>query len=72
MKKLVCIKEYEEEAKLKLSRTYWDYFSQGSCNGNTAEDNVEAYKRSVQREGKVFCSVQHKSKNHKMNYLCTA
>ena len=48
MRKLFCLEEYEEEAKLKIDKINWDYFSQGSCHGNTAKDNVEAYKRSVE------------------------
>ena len=49
MEKLVCLEDYKETAKSKLSELIWHYITNGACLGRTAIDNVEAYKRLVRQ-----------------------
>ena len=44
MRKFICVEDYEEEAKSKLGEK-WDYYASGSCLGETARENVEAYRK---------------------------
>ena len=54
MEKIVCLEDYKETAKSKLSELIWHYITNGACLGRTAIDNVEAYKRLVSRVGNVY------------------
>ena len=53
MEKLVCLEDYKETTKSKLSELIWYYITNGAGLGRTAIDNVEAYKRLVSRVGNI-------------------
>uniref|UniRef100_A0A0N4ZVZ4 FMN hydroxy acid dehydrogenase domain-containing protein n=1 Tax=Parastrongyloides trichosuri TaxID=131310 RepID=A0A0N4ZVZ4_PARTI len=48
-KKLICLKDIEEEALRKLPKTYGDYFKGGSDDEITLRRNIEAYKKLLIR-----------------------
>ena len=53
MEKLICLEDYKETTKSKLSELIWYYITNGAGLGRTAIDNVEAYKRLVSRVGNI-------------------
>ena len=44
-KSLICLEEYEEEARSILDRNAWGYYSSGATTEYTLRDNVQAYNR---------------------------
>ena len=42
---LVCVKDYEQEARLRLDSDTWKYYSSGADEQQTLRDNVEAFLR---------------------------
>ena len=42
---LACVKDFEQEARLKLDRNAWNYYSSGANQEQTLRDNVNAYNR---------------------------
>ena len=42
---LVCVEDFEQEARFKLDRNAWNYYSSGANLEQTLRDNVDAYKR---------------------------
>ncbi|XP_051999005.1 2-Hydroxyacid oxidase 2-like isoform X3 [Xyrauchen texanus] len=42
---MVCLTDFEEYAKLHLSKTTWDYYAAGADECCTRDDNLQAYKR---------------------------
>ena len=47
--RLVCVDDYEQEARLRLDRNAWIYFSTGSDAGQTLRDNLDAFSRLVSK-----------------------
>ena len=43
--RLVCVDDYEQEARLRLDRNAWNYYSSGADEQQTLRDNVEAFLR---------------------------
>ena len=45
MNKFVCVTDFENEAKKKVSKQVWDYFQSGATDEITLKDNYTAFKR---------------------------
>ena len=45
--RLACVEDYEEEARLRLDRNAWSYYSSGADSQQTLKDNVDAFARWV-------------------------
>nr|XP_039263190.1 hydroxyacid oxidase 1-like [Styela clava] len=48
---LVSVKDYEEEARRKLSQYDWGYYAAGAIGGETIKENCEAFKREITDSG---------------------
>ena len=47
--RFVCVDDYEQEARLRLDRNAWIYYSTGSDAGQTQRDNLDAFSRLISK-----------------------